>query len=100
DLGIAVNVDKSQVNVGESAIFIVTVTNRAAQPAVNLVVRETDAADAGFAFEGVRGYGPNGNTSGAPAERTIPRIDPGATYSMSRTMRLRKPVTIPYFAKI
>ena len=33
DLAISVNVDKTQVDVGEYAIFIVTVTNRAAQPA-------------------------------------------------------------------
>jgi hypothetical protein len=33
DLAISVNVDKPQVNVGEYAIFVVTITNRAAQPA-------------------------------------------------------------------
>ena len=48
DLAITVNVDKPQVNVGEYAIFIVTVTNRAAQPAFNVFVRETDAADTGL----------------------------------------------------
>jgi len=45
DLGISVNVDKPQVNVGEYAIFVVTVTNRAAQPAFSVGVRETDAGD-------------------------------------------------------
>jgi uncharacterized repeat protein (TIGR01451 family) len=101
DLAISVSVDQQQVNVGEYALFIVTVTNRAAQPALGVIVRETDAPDIGFAFETVRSYGPNGDdrfSSGTP--RSIPRIEPGASYSMSRTMRLRKPVTIPYVAKI
>lgn len=101
DLAIMVNVDKSQVNVGEYAIFIVTVTNRAAQPAFNIWVRETDAADTGFAFETVRNYGPFGDDRISSAwQRMIPRIEPGGSYSMSRTMRVRKPVTIPYVAKI
>jgi uncharacterized repeat protein (TIGR01451 family) len=101
DLGISVNVDKPQVNVGEYALFIVTVTNRAAQPAVTVMVRETDAFDANFAFETVRSYGPSGDSrSSSASQRTIPRIEPGGSYSMSRTMRVRKPVTIPYVAKI
>jgi uncharacterized repeat protein (TIGR01451 family) len=101
DLGISVNVDKPQVNVGEYAIFVVTVTNRAAQPALAVMVRETDAFDANFAFETVRNYGPLGDDRVSSAsQRTIPRIEPGASYSMSRTMRVRKPVTIPYVAKI
>ncbi|HZF72861.1 MAG TPA: hypothetical protein VEZ51_05485, partial [Gemmatimonadaceae bacterium] len=101
DVGISVNVDKPQVNVGEYAIFVVTVTNRAAQPAVGVMVRETDAFDANFAFETVRSYGPSGDDRFSSAsQRTIPRIEPGASYSMSRTMRVRKPVTIPYVAKI
>ncbi len=101
DLAVTVNVDQPQVNVGEYAIFIVTLANRAAQPALNVVVRETDAADTGLAFETVRSYGPLGDdriTSASP--RTIPRIEPGTRYSMSRTMRVRKPVTINYAAKI
>ena len=54
-----------------------------------------------FAFETVRSYGPNGDDRFSSAsERIIPRIEPGASYSMSRTMRVRKPVAIPYFAKI
>src|SRR6185436_4101401 len=74
DLGITVNVDKSQVNVGEYGIFIVTVTNRAAQPAFNVSVRETDAANADFAFETVRSYGPGGdNRISSASERVIPR---------------------------
>jgi uncharacterized repeat protein (TIGR01451 family) len=101
DLAISVNVDKPQVNVGEYAIFVVTVTNRAAQPAVGVMVRETDAFDANFAFETVRSYGPSGdNRYSSASQRTIPLIEPGASYSMSRTMRVRKPVTIPYVAKI
>jgi len=96
-----VNVDKPQVNVGEYAIFIVTLTNRAAQPVLAVTVRETDALDANFAFETVRSYGPLGDDRIGPASlRMIPRIEPGASYSMSRTMRVRKPVTIPYVAKI
>jgi uncharacterized repeat protein (TIGR01451 family) len=101
DLAISVNVDKPQVNVGEYAIFIVTVTNRAAQPAFGVTVRETSSLDSDFALETVRNYGPLGDDRiGSGSPRTIPRIEPGATYSMSRTMRVRKPVTIPYFAKI
>src|SRR5204862_1259111 len=62
---------------------------------------ETDAFDANFAFETVRSYGPSGDDRFSSAsQRTIPRIEPGASYSMSRTMRVRKPVTIPYVAKI
>jgi len=101
DLAIAVNVDKPQVNVGEYAIFIVTVTNRAAQPAFAVTVRESDGFDTDFALETVRSYGPGGdNRIGSASRRTIPRIEPGASYSMSRTMRVRKPGTIPYFAKV
>ena len=101
DLAISVNVDKPQVNVGEYAIFVVTVTNRAAQPALGVTVRETDALDADFAFETVRSYGPLGDDRiSSASQRTIPRIEPGASYSMSRTMRVRKPVTIPYLARI
>ncbi len=101
DLAISVSVDKPQVDVGEYAIFIVTVTNRAAQPALGVTVRETDAADTGFAFETVRSYGPSGDDRfGSASLRYIPRIEPGAGYSMSRTMRVRKVVTIPYVAKI
>jgi uncharacterized repeat protein (TIGR01451 family) len=101
DLAIAVNVDKPQVNIGEYAIFIVTVTNRAVEPAFNVWVSETDAVDVGFAFETVRSYGPGGDDRiSSASQRIIPRIEPGASYSMSRTMRLRKPVTIPYVAKI
>jgi uncharacterized repeat protein (TIGR01451 family) len=101
DLAIAVNVDTPQVNVGEYALFIVTVTNRTAQPALNVSVSETDPAESGFAFETVRSYGPNGDDRFSTAsQRLIPRIEPGASYSMSRTMRVRKPVTIPYLAKI
>jgi uncharacterized repeat protein (TIGR01451 family) len=101
DLAISVNVDKPQVNVGEYAIFFVTVTNRAAQPAFAVIVRETDAFEADFALETVRSYGPGGDDRVSSAyRRTIPRIEPGASYSMSRTMRVRKPVTIPYVAKI
>jgi uncharacterized repeat protein (TIGR01451 family) len=101
DLAISVNVDKPQVNVGEYAIFVVTVTNRAAQPALGVIVRETDAFDVNSAFETVRSYGPSGDDRVSSAyRRTIPRIEPGASYSMSRTMRVRKPVTIPYLAKI
>jgi hypothetical protein len=101
DLGISVTVDQSQVNVGEYAIFIVTVTNRAAQPAVGVNVHETDSFESDFASETVRSYGPYGDdrTSSA-SDRRIPRIEPGASYSMSRTMRVRKPVTISYLAKI
>src|SRR5205814_7833763 len=61
DLAISVNVDKPQVNVGEYAIFVVTVTNRAAQPAFSVSVRETDAFDVNSAFETVRSYGPFGD---------------------------------------
>jgi uncharacterized repeat protein (TIGR01451 family) len=101
DLAISVRVDKPQVDVGEYAIFIVTVTNRAAQPALAVSVRETDAPDVSFAIETVRSYGPGGDDRVSSAsQRTIPRIEPGTSYSMSRTMRVRKPVTIPYFAKI
>ena len=101
DLAISVSVDKPQVNVGEYALFIVSITNHAAQPAVGVTVSETDAPDAGFAFESVRNYGPLGDDRfGSGSLRTIPRIEPGASYSMSRTMRIRKPVTIPYLAKI
>jgi len=101
DLAISVTVDNPQVNVGEYALFIVTVTNHAAQPALNVTVSETDPADSGFAFETVRSYGSNGDDRfGTASQRTIPRIEPGASYSMSRTMRMRKPVTIPYLAKI
>src|SRR5262249_1075207 len=45
--------------------------------------------------------GPSGDDRVTSAsERWIPRIEPGATFSMSRTMRVRKAETIPYFAKI
>jgi len=101
DLGISVNVDKPQVNVGEYAIFVVTVTNRAAQPAFSVTVQETDAGDVNDAFETVRSYGPTGDDRITTAwQRTIPRIDPGTSYSMSRTMRVRQAVTIPYLAKV
>jgi uncharacterized repeat protein (TIGR01451 family) len=101
DLGISVSVDKPQVNVGEYALFIVTVTNLATQPALAVLVSETDAADSGSALETVCSYGPGGDDRVSPASlRSIPRIEPGASYSMSRTMRVRKPYTIPYFAKI
>jgi uncharacterized repeat protein (TIGR01451 family) len=101
DLGISVTVDKPEANVGEYAIFIVTVTNRAAQPALAVRVRETDAYEANFAFETVRSYGPSGDDRFSSAvQRTIPRIEPGGSYSMSRTMRVRKPVTLSYLAKI
>src|SRR6185503_7038267 len=101
DLAISVNVDKPQVNVGEYAIFVVTVTNRAAQPAFSVILRETDAFDVESAFETVRSYGPSGDDRiGTAWRRTIPRLEPGASYSMSRTMRVRKPVTISYLAKV
>jgi hypothetical protein len=101
DLAISVNVDKPQVSVGDYAIFVVTVTNRAAQPAFAVTVRESDLWETDFALETVRSYGPGGDDRVSSAyQRTIPRIEPGASYSMSRTMRLRKPGTIPYFAKI
>lgn len=101
DLAITVNVDKPQVNVGEYAIFIVTVANRAAQPAFNVWVKETDTVASEFSLETVRSYGPGGDIEQAPAsDRLIPRLDPGASYSMSRTMRVRKPGTIPYTARI
>ncbi len=101
DLAISVNVDKPQANVGEYTIFIVTVTNRAAEPAFNVIVRETASFDVDSAFETVRSYGPGGDDRVSSAyRRTIPRIEPGASYSMSRTMRVRKPVAIPYLAKI
>jgi uncharacterized repeat protein (TIGR01451 family) len=101
DLAISVSVDKPQVNVGEYALFFVTVTNRADRPALGVTVRETDAADTGYAFETVRSYGPAGDDRFSSAsQRWIPRIEPGASYSMSRTMRVRKPVTIPYNARI
>ncbi len=101
DLAISVNVDRPQVNVGEYAIFVVTVTNRAAQPAFAVTVREPDGYDTDFALETVRSYGPGGDDRvGSAYRRTIPRIEPGASYSMSRTMRVRKPVTVPYFAKV
>jgi len=101
DLAISVGVDRPQVNVGEYAIFIVTVTNRAAQPAVGVTVRETDALESGYAIETVRSYGPDGDDRFSWASlRRIPRIEPGASYSMSRTMRLRKPGPIPYAARI
>ena len=100
DLAISVTVDKPQVNVGEYAIFVVTVTNRAAQPAFGVTVRETDSFDVDTAFESIRSYGPEGDWVGSTYRRTIPRIEAGASYSMSRTMRVRKPVMIPYLAKI
>src|SRR6185503_8749715 len=101
NLAISVNVDRPQVNVGEYAIFFVTVTNLAAQPAFNVIVREPHSVDVDQALETVRSYGPGGDDRVGPAwRRTIPRIEPGATYTMSRTMRVRKPGTIPYFAKI
>ena len=59
-----------------------------------MVVRETDAADTGFAFETVRSYGGD-NTISLVSERIIPRIEAGASYSMSHTVRVRKPLTIP-----
>jgi hypothetical protein len=86
NLGISVNVHTNQVNVGEYAIFVVTVTNRAAQPAFSVGVQETDAGDVNNAFETVRSYGPTGDDRiGTAWQRTIPRIDPGTSYSMSRT---------------
>jgi hypothetical protein len=101
DLAISVAVDRPQANVGEYAIFFVTVTNRSAQPAFNVIVREPHSGDIDSALETVRSYGPWGDDRiGSAWRRTIPRIEPGASYSMSRTMRVRKPVTIPYFAKI
>lgn len=101
DLVISVDVDKPQVSVGDDAIFVVTITNRAAHPALAVAVRETDALDADFAFDTVRSYGPQGDDRiSSASQRTIPRIEPGASYSMSRTLRMRKPVTIEYFAKI
>lgn len=101
DLAIQVSVDKPQVNVGEYAIFIVTITNRAAQPAFNVSVHETSATEADLAFETVRSYGPGGDDrANTASDRIIPRIEPGGSYSMSRTMRVRKPVTITYAAKI
>lgn len=101
DLAISVNVDKPQVNVGEYAIFIVTITNRAAEPALGVWVRETDGVAADLALETVRSYGPYGDDRiGSASLRWIPRIEPGASFSMSRTMRIRKPGTIPYLAKI
>jgi hypothetical protein len=101
DLAISVNVDKPQVNVGEYAIFVVTVTNRAAQPAFAVTVRESDLWETDFALEKVRSYGPGGDDRFSSAyQRTIPRIEPGASYSMSRTMRMRKPETVPYFARV
>src|SRR5262249_5410203 len=71
---------------------------RAAQPALGVTVRETDSVASNFALETVRSYGPLGDDPST--ERTIARIEPGATYSMSRTMRVRKPVTVAYAAKI
>jgi hypothetical protein len=101
DLEISVRVNKPQVNVGEYAIFVVTIVNRAAQPALDVVVYETDASEVDLAFETVRSYGPFGDDRlGSASRRRIPRIDAGARYSMSRTMRIRKPVTIPYVATI
>lgn len=101
DLAISVSVDKPQVNVGEYAIFIVTIANRAAQPALAVTVRETEALDTGLAFETVRNYGPLGDDRiSSGSLRTIPRIEPGASYSMSRTMRVRQAVTIPYLVQI
>lgn len=101
NLAIFVKVDKPQVDVGEYAIFIVSVTNLANEPAVSVTVRETDASDVDFAFETVRSYGPWGDDQVTSAsQRTIPFLEPGAGYSMSRTMRIRKAVAIPYVAKI
>jgi len=101
DLAISVNVDRPLVNVGEYAIFVVTVTNRAAQPALAVIVREPDSLDTDFGLETVRSYGPGGDDRFSSAWwRMIPRIESGASYSMSRTMRVRKPVPIPYFARI
>ena len=101
DLAISVSVDQPQVNVGEYAIFFVTVTNRAAQPALAVMVGEPDSFEVDFALETVRSYGPGGDDRISSAwRRTIPRIEPGASYSMSRTMRMRKPGPIPYLAKI
>ncbi|MCI0535444.1 MAG: DUF11 domain-containing protein [Verrucomicrobiales bacterium] len=101
DLTIAVNVDKPQVNVGEYAIFIVTIVNRAAQPALGVWVHEPDAVETDSALETVRSYGPSGDDRiSSASQRWIPRIEPGASFSLSRTMRVRKPGTIAYFAKI
>lgn len=101
DLNITVNVDPPQVNVGEYALFTVTVINRGAQPALSVAVRETEVVDTGLAFETVRSYGPYGDDRiSSGSYRIIPRIEPGGRYTMSRTMRLRKPVTIPYYAKV
>src|SRR4030095_13004344 len=97
----SVNVDRPQVNVGEYAIFFVTVTNLAAQPAFSVVVREPHSVDVDQALETVRSYGPGGDDRfGSAWRRTIPRIEPGASYSMSRTMRVRKPGTTPHLAEI
>jgi hypothetical protein len=101
NLALSVNVDRPQVNVGEYAIFFVTVTNLAAQPAFNVIVREPNTSDVGIALETVRSYGPGGDDRvGSAWHRTIPRIEPGASYRMSRTMRVRQSGVIPYFAKI
>src|SRR5262249_38760091 len=101
DLAISVKVHTNQVNVGEYAIFVVTITNRAAQPAFSVTGQETNAGDVNNAFETVRSYGPTGDDRvGTAWRRTIPRIEPGASYSMSRTMRVRQAVTIPYLAKV
>src|SRR5690606_31702053 len=55
----------------------------------------------GGAFETVRSYGPQGDDRASPASRRmVPRVEPGASYSMSRTMRVRQPVAIPYTAWI
>ncbi|HTD88059.1 MAG TPA: hypothetical protein VK850_15905, partial [Candidatus Binatia bacterium] len=79
NLAVGVTVDKPQVNVGEYAIFVVTVTNRAAQPAFGVTVRETASFDVDSAFETVRSYGPYGDDRiGTAFRRTIPRIEPGA----------------------
>jgi uncharacterized repeat protein (TIGR01451 family) len=101
DLAISVNVDKPQVNVGEYAIFVVTVTNRAAQPAFAVTVRESTVLIPTSPSKPSAATG-RGATIGSARliGGTIPRIEPGATYSMSRTMRVRKPVTVPYFARV
>ncbi|HAB16629.1 MAG TPA: hypothetical protein DCE44_09280, partial [Verrucomicrobiales bacterium] len=101
DLLIAVEVDKPQANVGEYAIFLVTVVNRAAEPAFGIWVHEPDAWESDFALETVRSYGPSGDDRISSASlRWIPRLEPSASFSMSRTMRIRKPGTIPYLARI
>jgi len=82
-----------QLDPGASAE--VRMRSRATLPDANVltvaVVEEMDQTDTGFAFETVRSYGPGGETISLVSERIIPRIEPGASYSMSHTLRVRKP---------